>query len=469
MKIRTRLTLLFTILVTVLTMLSGTIAWFGIKNSLYESLFSEIKNKAEEVQKLILFLDKESQEKNIPLQIEDPNIFLYTLSETSETVFDGVFLQMSNNRDEIFAKSPNLRNTSLPRLKNNQPYTLKLIMPKIKEINVLYYSIPIQVRGIQVSNLQIAMPMTKNEDLLKQLLIYQILELILAILISIFLGRFLSAKALKPVSFITESVESMEVKDFNERLDTSSLTGDEIGKLANTFNKLLERISNSVKSQNRFISDASHELRSPLTAIIGHAELLIKRGESNPNIIHKSSDVIIRESKRLVSLVNDMLYLAKSEIKPTEKQKINLKNIILDLYSDLQPLHPQINIDILDDNIFINGNSDTLKQVLINLINNALIVIDKDKGYVNITLKEINNNKAQIIVSDNGCGIEEIHLPHLFDRFYRTDSSRQRNKGGSGLGLSIVNEIIKMHYGTIDIESEVGKGTNIIIHLPIFN
>lgn len=465
MKIRTKLTLLFTLLVAVLTILSGSIAWFGIRNNLYESLFAEIKNKAEEVQKLILFLEKESEDKNIPLQIEDPNIFLYTLSETSGALFEGVFLQMSNNRNQIFAKSPNLRDTSLPILANNKAFTLQLIIPKIKTVNILYYSVPIYIKGIQVSNLQIAMPMTKNEDLLNQLLIYQILEVILAILISIFLGRFLSEKALKPVSFITESVESMEVKDFNERLDTSGLTGDEIGKLANTFNKLLERISNSVKSQNRFISDASHELRSPLTAIIGHAELLIKRGESNPSIIHKSSDVIIREAKRLVILVNDMLFLARSEVKILEKEEINLKSLILDLYSDLSPLHPQIQINLPEQNVYIYGNSNNIKQVFINLINNALVVIDKDIGYVKISLSK-KNKLTHIIISDNGYGIESEHLNHLFDRFYRVDSSRERNKGGSGLGLSIVNEIIRNHNGTIEVKSEINKGTDFIIELP---
>ncbi|MFN8578807.1 MAG: HAMP domain-containing sensor histidine kinase [Candidatus Sericytochromatia bacterium] len=465
MKIRTRLTLLFTLLVAVLTILSGAIAWFGIRNNLYESLFAEIKNKAEEVQKLILFLEKESEDKNIPLQIEDPNIFLYTLSETSGALFEGVFLQMSNNKNQIFAKSPNLRDTSLPILSNNHAYTLQLIT-KVKTVNILYYSVPIYIKGVQVSNLQIAMPMTKNEDLLNQLLIYQILEVILAVVISIFLGRFLSEKALRPVSFITESVESMEVKDFNERLDTSGLTGDEIGKLANTFNKLLERISDSVKSQNRFISDASHELRSPLTAIIGHAELLIKRGESNPSIIHRSSDVIIREAKRLVLLVNDMLFLARSEVKVIEKDEINLKVLILNIYYDLSPLHPQIELSLPEQDIYIYGNSDNIKQVFINLINNALVVIDKDTGYVKIALSR-KGKVTHIVVSDNGSGIEHEHLKYLFDRFYRVDSSRERNKGGSGLGLSIVNEIIKNHNGTIEVKSEVNKGTEFIIELPI--
>lgn len=466
MKIRNRLTLWFTLLVTFLYFISAFISWVGIRNNINKSLMSEAINKSSEVQNFIYFLSEEYKDKRVPFRIEDPNIFLYTLSGTKTSVYDGVFLQMSTMSDQVFARSPNLGDLYLPVLKINQISNFELKIANKKPSNIFYYCTEVYFSGLAVAKLQIGIPMTQSENFLNQLILYNLVELFVAIIFSIFLGFFLSSKALKPVSIMIDEVESMDAKDFSKRIDTSRLSTDEIGKLAETFNRLLERISDSVKSQNRFISDASHELRSPLTAIIGHAELLLKRAESNPEILKKSGGVIIKEAERLKRLVNDMLFLARSGSKFFEPKLVNISEVVKITYQELKPIYPKIEIFLDSENIMIKGDSDALKRVLINLINNALVVIDKEYGKVSISLKKY-QTYVELIVSDNGIGIGEEHIPHLFERFYRADFARDRNKGGSGLGLAIVYDIVKVHNGIIKVESKLGEGTSFIIRIPL--
>ncbi|MBC7474168.1 MAG: HAMP domain-containing histidine kinase [Candidatus Sericytochromatia bacterium] len=464
MKIRTRLTLWFTTLVTSLTLISGVTIYISIKRNLNESLLREINNKAKEVQSVIYFLAKEYQKNGSPLQIEDSDIFLHTLSENQGSLYDGVYLQLSK-RDKAFARSPNLAYAFLPILPFNTIGQFSLKLTEQSNVNVFYYSTYVEFAGEKIANLQIAIPMTKNEEFMNQLIFYDLMVLLFVFVLSVFIGQFLSYKALKPVSQITDEVGNMEIREFSKRLDTSKLSNDEIGKLAVTFNRLLERIADSIKIQNRFISDASHELRSPLTAIIGHAELLERRGENNPTILKNSSNVIIREGQRLVKLVNDLLYLARSGVKNNDKTEINLSKLIRGTISDIFPFNSQISLLLPEENIYINGDSDSLKRVFINLLNNSLAAIAKD-GQIILSLA-IKNDFIEILIKDNGIGILEEHLNHLFERFYRVDESRDRKKGGTGLGLAIVYEIIKIHNGKISIESKIGVGSTFIINLPI--
>lgn len=464
MNIKLRLTLLFTLLVTFLTISSDIIGYVGIKKSLHDSAVKEAKDKVEEVQSLVDILYQEFDNKNNFRIRKD--FFTYALSYEGNSLYSSVFLQMTVN-NQIFAVSPNLIGRNLPVLPIGQYDTFTLVLPKGR-LDVLYYSAPIKVEGVQVATIQVALPVIKNQAFLNNLLLFDLAELFLAILISLFLGHFLAEKALSPVSHLMEEVEKINADKISERVDTSVLNKDEIGKLAETFNLMLDRISESVKSQKRFISDASHELRSPLTAIIGHSEMLIKRAESNPEIVKKSSDVILREAKRLKDLVNDMLYLSKYEVKNSRHEHVKISAILKEVFANLQALHPQLSLEIFPDaeKLFVVGEKEAIRRVFINIVDNALKAIDDDEnGYVKIFLG-IKNNKLKVTIEDNGYGISKEHLDKLFERFYRVDSHRNRKKGGSGLGLSIVYEILKNHNCDISVDSEIGKGTTFKI---IFN
>lgn len=465
MNIKTRLTLLFTVLVIVLTIISDVIGYVGIKKSLNDAAMKEAKDKVEEVQSLVDILYQGYDNKS-DFRIRK-DFFTYALSYEGNSLYSSVFLQMTVN-GQIFAVSPNLLGRNLPVLPIGESNTFTLVLPKSR-LDVLYYSAPIKIEGVQVATVQVALPVVKNQSFLNNLILFDICELIIAILISLFLGTFLAEKALSPVSHITGEVEKINADKISKRVDTSVLAKDEIGKLADTFNHMLDRISESVKSQKRFISDASHELRSPLTAIIGHSEILVKRGETNPEILKKSSIVILREAKRLRDLVNDMLYLSRHDIKASKVESINIVEILKEINANLQPLYPQLELQLPDnrENINIDGDKEAIRRVFINLVDNALKAVDEN-GNVKISLE---NTTKEIIIKiiDNGCGISTEHLDKLFERFYRVDSDRNRIKGGSGLGLAIVYEIIKAHNGNITVSSELGKGSTFTVTFKKYN
>jgi two-component system sensor histidine kinase ArlS len=318
-----------------------------------------------------------------------------------------------------------------------------------------------------VATLQVGIPLMKNEKLLNQILLFELIQLLVAITISFYLGKFLSRHALTPMVKITSEVKSMGGQNLLKLIDTTSLNKDEICELAETFNGLLKRIENAFEQQKRFVSDASHELRSPLTAIRGHAQLLLKRGRENPEMLKEGFEIIILEAERLSRLVDDMLLLARSEKRISQFKEINITGIITRYVSELQILHPNILMPETTIPFFIFGDEEALLRVFINLFDNA-IRASGQHGIVEVTLKEKDNN-VHILIRDNGPGIEQEHISHVFERFYRVDSARDRDKGGSGLGLSIVSEIIEIHNGKVFVESSKAVGTTFIVELPVSN
>lgn len=472
MKIRTSLTLWFTMLVGCVVIVSNLVVLLGIRIYLNNQKNEEAKDKANDVQKVIIALEKDHKDQKMPFKIEDPDLLSYTLSDQGTTLYEGSYLQVTDMKDKVFSKSPNLGDKFLPVLKTGTIGTLTLYLPvngSFSNVRVLYYSAPLYLNKEVKASLQIGLPLTKNERLMNQMLIFEVFELILAMIVSILLGRFLSKRALSPMVKITQEVHSMAGQNLLKLLDTSTLNDDEIGRLAGTFNELLSRISKVFEAQQRFISDASHELRSPLTSIRGHAQLLLKRGKENPQILQEGTEIIIRESQRLERLVNDMLILAKSGQKISENKEFDIILLLKQLVSELQPLHNNLRFECLcDGEINVKGDFDELKRVFINLLHNAFrAVTDKDNGEVIVRCEKI-KDKINICIIDNGIGIKEEHLEHVFERFYRVDSARERDKGGSGLGLSIVKEILQNHGGDVSVKSKINEGTTFIISLPVF-
>jgi signal transduction histidine kinase len=277
---------------------------------------------------------------------------------------------------------------------------------------------------------------------------------------------FLTSRALTPIDSITKTANIIEKGDLSKRI-TMPKVNDEVGRLARTFNKMIERIENSFSKEKRFTSDASHELKTPISIISATAEQALKKGRNTKDYKNALTN-IIDESKKVSYLISQLLFLARSD---EGKEILNLEYIDLTLIAEsvvgqLKEMaeKKEIKISIELEHDFKLESDQTLMTILfLNIIENS-IKYNKTGGFLNISLHK-EENDIKIIFEDNGIGISTEDLPYIFDRFYQV--SRSRTGRGSGLGLAITKEIIELHNGEINVDSLLGKGTRLEISLPL--
>lgn len=305
------------------------------------------------------------------------------------------------------------------------------------------------------------------EDTLRRLVSTTLTTMLVGIVLAGALAYGLAGRALRPLRQVRQAAEGIGGQNLTERVPEPG-TGDEVDALAGSLNAMLGRLEASFEAQRRFTSDASHELRTPVTAISGHASYLLRR--TNPSDQERESLNIIRsESERLTNLIASLLQLARSD---SGALTLNLSPIFSRLFLDeiareLAPLaaSQESELKVVGPDIPFEGDPDRLKQVIINLVGNAL-----KAGASTVTLEsspEEGGKEIRLCVRDNGPGIPAEHLERLFDRFYRVEDSRSRDQGGAGLGLSIAKGIVDAHGGRIWLESKVGKGTAAQVQLPV--
>lgn len=273
--------------------------------------------------------------------------------------------------------------------------------------------------------------------------------------------------ALKPVSRMIRTAEAIaHSRDLSQRIEASRHR-DELGHLAKAFNRMLESLDEAHQIEQRFISDASHELRAPLTAIQGNVDILLR----HPDMPSAEREMALRETSRethrLSRLVADMLALARADAGISlPRQRVEVDRLVLEAVKEARHLArgQTIEVDKLEPAILL-GDGDRLKQLLLILLDNA-VKYTPAGGRVSVELGR-QSRIANILVRDTGVGIPDDALPHLFERFYRADPARARDPGGTGLGLSIAQWIVDQHGGRIEVQSCLGVGTTVTVMLPI--
>lgn len=312
---------------------------------------------------------------------------------------------------------------------------------------------------------------------LKELLIRQLLTFLFLSLIALLVGLLgflpILKRTLDPLFNMVDTAEQIDAGNLARRFPNKQ--GQlEIDRLAESFNGMLERLEASFAAERetkeqmrRFIADASHELRTPLTSIHGFLEVLLRGAANQPEQLHKALNSMHSESERLTKLVHDLLLLSKLDRTPhIELREGLLDNVILDMEPQLRILAGSRRLSLrVEPNMKCKYDIDKMKQVILNLFHNAVQHTDPQKGHIQISLFG-RESGVQLSVQDNGPGISADHLPHVFDRFYRSDSSRTRKYGGAGLGLAITKSIVNAHGGTISVASQEGEGCIFHIWLP---
>ena len=283
---------------------------------------------------------------------------------------------------------------------------------------------------------------------------------------SAFVANLISPRLFRPLERIaTLATQISRADDLSYRLPDTG-RDDEIGKLTMALNQTLARLETLFRTQQRFLADVSHELRTPLTTIRGNMDLMRRMGGADPEAL----DDIQAELERMTRLVNDLLLLARADVGslPIERERVALDTVMLDVYRQLSLLNPPVDVRLEEvDQVAVLGDADRLKQLILNLADNA-IKYTPPGGQVCLRLFKT-ETEAHVEVADDGIGIPEEDLPYIFDRFYRVDKARTRAHGGSGLGLSIVKWIVDVHGGKIYATSDVGEGTTFHVTLPLLS
>jgi len=276
--------------------------------------------------------------------------------------------------------------------------------------------------------------------------------------ISVLGGLLVSHRSLRPIDRIIAATKVVGKGDLSRRI-AGSASKDEIGELTRMINEMLDRIQESFIREKRFITDASHELRTPVSVILACAESLAQEVPQESEAM-KSVHAILLESSRMQRIITQLLTITRSEGTnySIERAAVDMNEIARSVSEQMEPLAQERGITIGVETTFngtVTGDQSLLTQMMINLVDNA-IRYGKDGGWIDISVAGTEGGQCRIVVADNGIGIAAQHLPHIFKRFYRADPARDRT--GTGLGLSIVSWIVQMHGGTIEARSEEGAG-----------
>jgi heavy metal sensor kinase len=279
-------------------------------------------------------------------------------------------------------------------------------------------------------------------------------------------GYWLAGRALNPIDRITRTAADIGERDLSRRIEPD-LPDDELGRLARTFNAMLDRIEDAFTRQRRFTADAAHELRTPLALMRSQIDIALRK-ERDPDADRETLEDLGADVDRLARMSAGLLALARRDaggLQP-EREPVELAALLDLIAEQYQPLANEAGVEILLDTetVTLVADQDQLIQVFVNLLDNALHHAPPGSR-ISLGCRP-EDGSARFWVTDEGPGIAPEHLPHLFERFYRVDPGRDRRHGGIGLGLAISKAIIDAHGGTIEIESAPGAGTTARVSLP---
>lgn len=281
-------------------------------------------------------------------------------------------------------------------------------------------------------------------------------------------GYWMSRRALRPVDAITRAAQTIGIENLSERLQVPA-AGDELARLAETWNGMLARLEAAVKRLSEFTADASHELRTPITLIRATAELTLRRDRS-VETYREALRHIIDESDRTARLIEDLLVLARADagLPALPLDRLELTPLVRDVCEQGQILAAerqlQFSAEVPDQPVYVDANDPALRRLLLLLVDNA-VKYTPAGGRVTVSVA-LDSSGPSVTVRDTGIGIPDAALPHVFERFYRVDESRNREAGGAGLGLSIAQWIAERHHARLEAESVLGTGSSFRVRFP---
>ncbi len=335
----------------------------------------------------------------------------------------------------------------------------------IDKKNVFVINQRIQI-GFFHGYIQVIHPLSKFLSLMHYLLTTMLIAGLGALLLSASIGYYLANYLMKPLRALRSSMKTVMDKGFNEPIQLTYTSHDEIGDLLKMYNAMMNELQISFTKQQQFVADASHELRTPIQAIEGHLSLLKRWGKDDPEILEESIETSLTEIARMRKLIEELLELARREEKDINSEA-DAVAVIEAAIEETRLLHPDARIALSKDEeigrLFITENA--LSQIVRNIIENAIRYCEKIPE-IQISLS-VSGKEVLVKIEDNGIGIAEENIPYIFDRFYRVDKARNRQIGGTGLGLSITKMLLEKYNSTVEVKSVENGGTVFLMKFPL--
>lgn len=462
-QLSTRLTLWYTLMLFVIMTATGLFTLAGINFVLYHQAGEEIDISAKHVSQ------KDTLQGIANPSVEDglflmPGVVLRIMDEDKNLVYDSNqhYFNMNWLEEHTLTNPPLWADTDRFQVIQSQRMTIyRRDVPMLlegREYNMVFLKI------VTAEN-------TALENIKQILLIADLAGLLIAMLV----GYALVRKALQPVRDLSETAKAIQVDDLSRRIDVSP-AGDELTELATTFNIMLDRLERGFKAQQQFVSDASHELRSPLTSIIGCADMLDRWASKDPEASAECISSILSQSKEMKELLDRLLFIARADQKQQslKKHPVNMQEILKDVAKMMKiAIGDKHELKLLRyDEAAVLADETLLKELLRVFLENSA-KYTPEGGHISMDgWHDYNNNIYKVELSDDGIGISKEDQKKIFQRFYRVDTSRTKavgHPGGTGLGLSIAKWIADSHGIEIEIDSDLGKGTTFILKIPLLD
>jgi two-component system OmpR family sensor kinase len=466
MTLRTRLVAILAVLITIGLAVAGVATYGALRNFLYERVDSQLSETQPIAVRALFASARDDHEPSHPSPEESVGLPIAAYAEVRDE--SGEVIERAafgfEDADAIYVPDiPEFLDTS----GSDEPFTTQAVEEPSYGFRVL--ASPTAGGG----TLFVAIPLADAQDTLRRLVG---VELVVA---TILLGAIgvaawlIIRKELQPLDEMAGAATEIAAGDLSRRVDEPG-PRTEVGRLGRALNRMLEQIEQAFEARRaseermrRFLGDASHELRTPVTSIRGYAELFRRGAAERPEDLRLSMRRIEDEAARMGILVDELLLLAHTDgTRPIVLTAVDLTELVTDASEDARArdAHRPIDVDVADD-VVITGDEDRLRQALNNLVTNALVHTPEETP---VTLRlSTHGGDAVVSVEDAGPGLDTEALEHAFDRFWRRDPSRSRTTGGTGLGLAIVDAVARSHGGTVTAENRPSGGARFTLRLPV--
>ncbi len=458
-RISTKITCFYAAVLLLVLILTSTLTGLGVYFSFYHQAEVELEISMHHV-----------------LQRMDQGMPMGPEFWGDDQVMPGVVLRVTDLTGQVVyendAHYPSTQEVENATLKNPPFWANKAMqVAQVKNMTLYHAKMDVEYHG-QYYQMHFFKTITAEKHFLETLQKILFLMTILGFVLALAAGYFVSNRILQPIRDMTATARKIEIEKMDRRITVPPVR-DELSELADTFNHMLDRLEAGFKQQQRFVSDASHELRTPVTVILGYSDLLSRWGRSDEEVLDEGISSIRSEAEDMQQLIEKLLFLARADQQRQvlHKENMELSELVEDVMRKMKLVTKTHSVDLLENEPgVIYADQVTMRQMMRIFLENSTKYTPAGGHITACSRRTADGQYMQLELADDGIGIAREDQQKVFDRFYRVDASRTKAQGGvsgTGLGLSIASWIAEQHGIEISMESDLGKGTTMILKIPL--